>query len=169
MSRWTANRSENLLYPPLKDLLNIGLKKARDQGMKVYLFEGFRDKERQEWLYAKGRTISGPIVTNARYGRSWHNVGLAVDLVFDGSPSRGIQWSWEGDYIKDAISDYERLGPILVSTGLDWYGDSKRFPEMPHFQLTLGMSINYAQRLLHEEGQLAIWREMDKRLAQKKV
>lgn len=35
----------------------------------------------QEALYAQGRTKPGKVVTNAKAGMSYHNYGLAVDIV----------------------------------------------------------------------------------------
>jgi peptidoglycan L-alanyl-D-glutamate endopeptidase CwlK len=50
------------------------------QGEALLLTEGFRDPERQAQLWAQGRTLPGPIVTNAPAGCSQHEYGLAVDL-----------------------------------------------------------------------------------------
>ena len=52
------------------------------QGIKVILTWGYRSISSQNQLYAKGRTASGNIVTNAYGGYSWHNYGLAADYAF---------------------------------------------------------------------------------------
>ena len=40
----------------------------------------YRSIERQNELFAQGRTAPGAIVTNARGGQSMHNYGLALDI-----------------------------------------------------------------------------------------
>ena len=40
-----------------------------------------RSMATQAALYAQGRTRPGPVVTNARAGHSFHNFGLALDVV----------------------------------------------------------------------------------------
>lgn len=87
------NRNIYLLYPKLLDNLILALDHVDQSGMKAYAFETVRFHERQAWLYAQGRTRPGRVITRAKPGYSWHEYGLAVDLVFDASPRDGIQWS----------------------------------------------------------------------------
>jgi hypothetical protein len=53
----------------------------------VYIYEGYRSRERQEALYKLGRDDFGNVVdeklvvTKARAGQSFHNYGLAIDWV----------------------------------------------------------------------------------------
>lgn len=54
---------------------------CRDQGIRVYIYEGLRSKQRQQELYNQGRTTVGSIVTNAMPGQSFHNYGFALDWV----------------------------------------------------------------------------------------
>lgn len=53
-------------------------------GMRVELVEGYRTPERQQALFAQGRTTDGPVVTWTR--NSLHSVGAAADVFVDGSP-----------------------------------------------------------------------------------
>lgn len=50
-------------------------------GLLPYIYEGYRSNERQNELYAQGRTAPGKIVTNAMAGQSFHNYGYAFDWV----------------------------------------------------------------------------------------
>ncbi len=49
------------------------------QGFMYGVAQGYRSIAEQNRLYAQGRTLPGPIVTNARGGQSNHNRGIAVE------------------------------------------------------------------------------------------
>lgn len=49
-------------------------------GLEPVVTEGYRSPERQDYLYAQGRTRAGEIVTKAKAGQSAHNYGLACDI-----------------------------------------------------------------------------------------
>lgn len=90
---------------------------------------GYRSLQRQAELYAQGRTAPGRIVTNARPGKSYHNYGLAVDVV----------------EIKDgrAIWDNPRLQEIAAigkSLGMRWGGDFRSIKDTPHYEFSGGFS-----------------------------
>lgn len=97
------------------------------------IVEGFRSYEDQAKIYAKGRTAPGPIVSYAPPMLSWHNYGLAIDIVElkDGK----LNWSF----------DYKSIEPISIIHALTWGGrfvvKSKPFPDYPHYQLTFGHTI----------------------------
>ena len=93
----------------------------------------------QNDLFAQGRTKPGAIVTRAKGGQSWHNYGLAVDIVLlvGGKAS----WDIKTDYDKDGRSDWMEVVDIFKRYGWEWGGDWKFF-DAPHFQKTFGMSIN---------------------------
>jgi hypothetical protein len=152
------NRSENLIYPPLLEIVRKGLKKADETGIKAYIFEGFRFFERQTYLFCQVSPDKKP-VTGAKAGYSWHNYGLAVDIVFDGSPEPGIQWDWAGDYVGQKKDDYDKLAKIMMDLKLEWLGLD--FWDKPHFQLTRGLSIDQAFEINKKHGILGIWALMD--------
>jgi len=93
----------------------------------------------QNELFAQGRTKPGAIVTRAKGGQSWHNYGLAVDIVLlvGGKAS----WDIKTDFDKDGRSDWMEVVDIFKRYGWEWGGDWKFF-DAPHFQKTFGMSIN---------------------------
>lgn len=139
------NSEFDLLLPVFRSRLMAGLATARGAGLDVYLFEGWRSPTRQLQLYNEGRTAPGGVVTDAPAWQSWHQYGCAADIVF-GGPGK---WSWGGDYHK--------LAPILKAEGLEWAGDWKNFKELPHFQLTGGLSISAAMTLNKQGGILCVW------------
>lgn len=55
----------------------------QEYGHDVTVVESARSQERQDWLYAQGRTRSGPVVTWTR--DSAHTRGEAVDVIIDGT------------------------------------------------------------------------------------
>jgi peptidoglycan LD-endopeptidase CwlK len=158
----SPNRSVNLLYPPFLRQVSAGLDVAHGENLMAYIFEAFRSTERQTFLYAQGRINPNPIVTNARAGFSAHQYGIGVDLVFDGSPADGIQWSWEGDYVDAKRGDYARLAVIKKAQGLEWLGDKNI--EAAHFQNFYGFTINEIKQIADTKGLLGLWQEFDKRL-----
>jgi peptidoglycan L-alanyl-D-glutamate endopeptidase CwlK len=66
-------------------------------GLRMKRFETYRGVKRQAFLYAKGRTAEGRIVTMAQPNESPHNFGLAADYVF---LTGGGQPTWEGPWDK---------------------------------------------------------------------
>lgn len=57
----------------------MGVRLAR-RGIQLKVLETDRTPERQEALYAQGRSVAGKVVTHARAYESAHNWGLAVDV-----------------------------------------------------------------------------------------
>jgi peptidoglycan L-alanyl-D-glutamate endopeptidase CwlK len=84
------NRDPTLLHPILRTALAVILPQLEAEGMPFGIFEGFRSPERQAQLYAEGRTQPGKVVTKAHPWDSYHQFGLAADIV--GRPKS--QWSW---------------------------------------------------------------------------
>jgi peptidoglycan L-alanyl-D-glutamate endopeptidase CwlK len=104
---------------------------------KLQVLSTFRDNESQDALYAKGRTVPGPKVTNARGGYSWHNFHCAADVGI----LRDGQLTWERGL-------YKELGEIGKECGLtwggDWNGDGVEQPgdtDLDHFQYTGGLTL----------------------------
>ena len=119
----------------------------------VAIFEGLRSFERQGELYAQGRTAPGKIATNAISGMSWHQYGLAVDIVFDGDETRpGPQWTWDGKM------PWPTLGEYSDGFGLEWAGNWVTFKEYPHFQMTFGLQLVEAHALFQQGGIQAVWK-----------
>lgn len=111
----------------------------------------YRSYTEQKMLYDKGRTKPGKIVTNAKPGFSYHNYGLAVDIVLlldrDGNGTyEKASWSTKADYDNDGRSDWQEIVAIFKQYGWEWGGEW-RFKDDPHFQKTLGHNIKSLQKL----------------------
>lgn len=106
-----------------------------NEGVEILITSTLRDNESQAALYAQGRTKPGKIVTNARAGQSFHNYGVAFDIV----PVRNgkLVWGNQGD---DGVL-WAQIGAIGESVGLEWAANWSGFPELAHFQYTGGLSI----------------------------
>ena len=75
------------------------------------------DWNEQEALWLKGRAADGTvidrhaIVTNCRGGHSWHNFGMAVDLVPDDTTKADFQCDWNAQH--PAWKSMARIGKAL--------------------------------------------------------
>jgi peptidoglycan L-alanyl-D-glutamate endopeptidase CwlK len=80
-----------------------------------------------------------PKVTNSRGGFSYHNYGLAIDIVLivDG---KSASWEIKRDFDGDGKADWIEVVAIFKSFGWEWGGDW-RFFDAPHFQKTFGYSV----------------------------
>ena len=153
------------LHPCMRDKIESALDECHQKGLMVHVFESYRTPLRQKQLWGKGRNDPGRKVTNAQAMQSWHNYGLAFDLVFDGDERDGIQWSWEGDYNNEVVggdkrSDYMRVGEIFESYGFEWAVRWKTFKEMPHFQMVNGLTVQEAEKIFNEGGLAAVWEKV---------
>ena len=105
----------------------------------------------QNALYAQGRTSPGSKVTNAKGGSSYHNYGLAIDIVLivDGKTA---SWDMKTDFDKDGKSDWQEVVTIFKQYGWEWGGDWKFF-DGPHFQKTFSKSVRELLTL-HANGKV---------------
>lgn len=112
----------------------------------------FRSLAEQDALYAQGRTKkfdnSGNrlgIVTNAKGGQSYHNYGLAYDIVLlldkDANGTyESASWDTKADHDKDKQPDWMECVKIAKAHGWEWGGDFQgNFKDMPHFQKSFGL------------------------------
>ena len=92
----------------------------------------------QKELYAQGRTKAGRIITQAKEGFSYHNYGMAIDIVIiDG---KSASWDIKKDFDGDGKADWNEVVQVFKEYGWAWGGDW-RFKDAPHFQKTLGYSV----------------------------
>ncbi len=115
------------LHPRVRKVFKDFVEEAeKTLNVTLRVTQGLRTVEEQDALYAQGRTKPGNVVTNARGGSSFHNYGLAIDLVEIKAGS--ANWNF----------DYKKLKPIALKYGLEWGGDWKTIVDKPHFQESLG-------------------------------
>lgn len=148
MDKITLNRIE-LLHPKLRaEARSIYAEICqRLTGRAICRFAyTLRSFKEQDELYAIGRTTPGKIVTNAKGGQSYHNFGLALDIVLLKDTDKNGTFdtaSWESnvDFDGDGKADWLEIVEIFKKNGWDWGGEW-RFNDPPHFQKTFGLSIS---------------------------
>ena len=103
---------------------------------------GHRTWEEQDRLFTQR-----PKVTNSPGGYSNHNFGIAMDFgVFRGR-----------DYLdatnpKLADKVHTACGQLASDYGLDWGGDWKRFKDLPHYEISTGLTLAQKRKLYAERG-----------------
>ena len=99
------------------------LEECKRLGIPIFVTETLRTQERQEWLYAQGRTRTGKVVTSTR--RSNHSTGYAWDIAC--TPPQKL-------YDSTIIA---KAGEVAKKQGIEWGGTWKT-KDMPHFQVSKG-------------------------------
>lgn len=99
------------------------------------VIEGVRTQERQQELYAQGRTKPGQRVTNADgvKNKSNHQVksdglGHAVDIV-----PYPVDWNSSVKFNNIAVA--MKLAACQLGIDITWGGDWSRLVDLPHFEL----------------------------------
>jgi peptidoglycan LD-endopeptidase CwlK len=122
----------NMIYPGLRKMIADLLKQIEAKGLGADVFCGYRSFAEQNLLYTKGRNSQGKIVelskvvTYAKGGYSWHNYGLAIDVVFK---LKNGNWTW------DNSKPWAELGRLGVKLGFEWGGNwGSGKTDRPHFQ-----------------------------------
>lgn len=112
---------------------------AYAHGVPIVITQGLRTIPEQNGLYAQGRTIKGQIVTNAKGGYSYHNFGVAIDFALL-LPDGGVSWDTKRDGDGDGIADWDEVVADAKRLGWEWGGDWHSFTDLPHFEMTFGLS-----------------------------
>lgn len=122
-------RDLNKLTPNAKKAAEYLLEAGEAEGLLILVTETLRTTERQQELYAQGRTKPGRIVTqlDGVKNKSIHQTGNAFDVC------QNIKGK---EYEEDFIVKVGKLGEAI---GLEWGGSWKGFVDSPHFQLNPGV------------------------------
>jgi len=94
-----------------------------------------------------------PKVTKAKGGQSYHNYGLAVDIVLLLNDGKVASWDTVTDFDNDGLADWQEAVYVFGLFGWDWGGNWKTFPDKPHFQKTFGLTISECLNR-HNSGQV---------------
>lgn len=115
------------LHPVAQEKAKELVSACASKGLKITIGECLRTVAEQDKLYAKGRTASGTIVTNAKGSSysSMHQWGIAFDI---------IRSDGKGSY-EDSDGFFTKVGKVGQSLGLEWGGSFKSIKDKPHFQL----------------------------------
>lgn len=117
------------LHPSIQGRARAFLSRAKQEGFNLRITHAYRSIAEQNALWEQGRKRPGQIVTNARGGQSFHNFGLAFDVV---------------DTIKGYNINWDALGDIARSVGLE-HGD-RGMVDKPHFQWRDGLTLAQVQK-----------------------
>jgi peptidoglycan L-alanyl-D-glutamate endopeptidase CwlK len=108
---------------------------AASLGVDYVAISGTRGREEQNGLYAKGRAAPGKKVTNARYGYSNHNFGIALDFgVF------ADRKYLDSSDPKRAAGVHRSVAEVADQYGIEWGGNWRTFKDYPHFEIKTKLS-----------------------------
>lgn len=104
--------------------------------IKLRVTTGMRTVQQQNDLYKKGRTEKGKKVTWVKGGYSYHNYGLAIDVVE--IKNKHAKWN----------TKWKDISKIGKEKGFEWGGDWKDVSDKPHFQKTFGYTTKQLKKRL---------------------
>lgn len=127
-----ASRDKNQLRPELVSAYELAAKKYFELYPKEpqpFITCTYRSNEEQNELYAKGRSVKGSIITNAKAGQSPHNFNpsFAFDIAFI-KVDKTV--TWENKYFVKFANCIKEVSEVT-----DWGGDWHNFKDAPHFEL----------------------------------
>lgn len=142
---WDIYTEERIkkLHPAIRNRARMFINTAQEKyGIKLRITSGHRDFFTQEELYSRpwdgiDNDKDGLIdeadekVTQAKPGSSFHNYGLALDVV-EIKDGKGL---WENP-------NWPLIGRIGKSFGFEWGGDWIGFVDRPHFEYPPGIKVS---------------------------
>ncbi len=123
------------LHPLIAERARQLVELAQAEGIEILVTSTLRTFEEQAELFVIGRTKPGDIVTNAEPGKSWHNFGLAFDVV----PLVNGKAIWDSPF-------WNRIGELGKQVGLVWGGDFQSFKDKPHFEFHPNLTLAQANQ-----------------------
>ncbi len=125
--------------PHFERIVIEGTRIAKAMGADSYvMISGTRTYAEQDALYAKGRTVPGPVVTNAKGGHSNHNFGVAGDFgVFHGGVYLDNANPALASHIHKAVAAWVKANLPKI----EWGGDWTSFRDESHYQFRTGLSL----------------------------
>ena len=127
------------LHPLVQDKAREFIIRAeKELGIKLRITKGLRTWQEQDDLYnrpfdGKDNDNDGKIdepsekVTNAKGGQSYHNYGLAIDVV----EIKNGKALWRNP-------NWNKIAELGKSIGFEWGGNWKSIVDKPHFQMRFG-------------------------------
>lgn len=111
----------DLIEPDFRLVVFDVIAACNERGFAYHATRGHDTYGTQMALWAKGRTVPGPKVTNAKGGQSAHNFGLAMDFVLDKNQLLpGIQPDWQKEAYRVLIEEARARG-LHSGQGYDDY------------------------------------------------
>lgn len=127
-----ASRKIEDLHADLQKLAREFVIECEREGIPVLIYMTYRSNDEQNELYARGRTVPGKKVTNAKGGQSDHNYTIdskPAAKAFDAVPLRLGKAIWNDPVL------WAKMGEIAEKIGLKWGGNWKKFIDKPHFYI----------------------------------
>ena len=121
----------------------------------IRVTQGLRSWGEQSRLYNQGRTAPGEIVTKAQPGHSWHNFGLAVDIVPMDQDTKQPDWD-----VNHPV--WQTIHSAARALGFTCGADFRSFPDWPHLQMAgrFPLSPDDEVRLIFKcAGMEGVWQE----------
>lgn len=109
------------LNPLAQEACRLFLSECKKQGINIFITETYRPQERQNYLYAQGRSNPGRVVTWTR--KSNHTGRMAWDIACN--PPQQL---YDGKVLAKA-------GDVAKKLGITWGGIWHQ-PDGPHFEIT---------------------------------
>lgn len=96
------------LHPAVRERFTNFINDIEEEfGVTVRMDEPLRSFAQQQALWAQGRTMPGEVVTWAPPGSSYHNYGLAADLVPLTKDGKNLDWNYNQAKWKKLADKYE--------------------------------------------------------------
>ena len=137
MSVLTTCRNISELTENAQKACNLFLAECKRQGLNVLITETYRSQERQDYLYAQGRTRPGNKVTWTKSSR--HTSRRAWDIC------KNIK----GEEYSDSAF-FKKCGEIAKKYGITWGGTWKT-PDVPHFEIPVNWDYKGEMEMTKEE------------------
>jgi|GEM_PF-2220807 len=136
------------LHPEVRKMAGQAVRALQAEGLRPYVSEGYRSFARQNELFNSGRGV-----TKVRGGGSYHNYGLAVDIVFWNDRNTGPSW--------DQKHPWKKVGQHGKAAGFTQWGGDWGW-DMPHLQYHPGHSGSaYQFQSVYNRGGLkAVWESL---------
>lgn len=150
-----------LVCPALSTKIHLLAAMLEDEGIVFRVTQGLRSWSDQQKLWQQGRDANGvvidasKVVTKAPPGHSWHEFGLAVDIV----PLTQVppQPDWD---IKHPV--WARIVSVAESLGMFSGSEFHSIKDWPHLQLTgifPASPTEQVRELFKNVGLRAVWLE----------
>ena len=122
-----------LLHPKAQSIFKAFIEECEQVlSITLRISEGYRTFAEQFNRYAQGRTLPGKIISYAPAGYSFHEYGLAIDLVRV-MPDKSIDWAYNMQQLQSIADKYG------ITCGSRWTGKKV---DPPHFEIHFGLDVH---------------------------
>jgi len=144
-----------LINPLLARKIHLLALMLQDEKIVFRVTQGLRSWNDQNKLYQQGRTTPGKVVTDSPAGHSWHEFGLAVDIV----PIVGDPPNPDFDITHP---EWNRIISVAQSLGLTSGSEFHTIKDYSHLQLSGKFPISPSEevrQIFLNAGMEAVWYE----------